>query len=244
VPLLSSRRWIALAGPKGRKTTFVFSLLKSGLVEFVVIRVAPNCEVAGRFHVRGKAGVNRVPFRGRIGRRVLRPGTYIVRARKLVAKSAVFETRIAIFPAGKPTPGQVSAALASDVCPNPAFGIFGNGGAGGWLAAAGGTGGEARLGGVAGNASDSTLAGLPAPQGEVLGETFARAGEGLQDIPLLVWFLIGLAGGLLGAVLALPRFAPNLRAAELLADRQNVVAAGVALASLAAVYLVFLFSLG
>jgi hypothetical protein len=243
VPLLTSRKWIALAGPKGRKTTFVFSLLKPGLVEFVLIRVAPDCQVAGRFRVKAKAGVNRVPFRGRVGRRALRPGTYIVRARKLVAKGAVFETRIAIFPAGKPTPGRVSAALASDVCPNPAFGIFGGGGAGGWFAATGGTGGEAGLDRVASEGSNSAIGGLPTPQADVLGETFARAGDGMRNIPLLVWVLIGFAGGLLGAVLALPRYAPNLRAAELVTYRQNAIA-GIALAGLAAAYLVFLFAQG
>jgi hypothetical protein len=50
-------------------------------VFFVVRGPAPSCEVAGRFSVRGRRGVNGVRFKGRIGRRTLRPGTYTITAR-------------------------------------------------------------------------------------------------------------------------------------------------------------------
>jgi hypothetical protein len=50
-------------------------------VYFVVRGPAPSCDVAGRFSVRGRRGVNSVRFKGKIGRRTLRPGTYTITAR-------------------------------------------------------------------------------------------------------------------------------------------------------------------
>jgi hypothetical protein len=50
-------------------------------VVFVVRGPAPACNVVGRFSVRGRRGTNRVPFRGRVGRTTLAPGTYTVTAR-------------------------------------------------------------------------------------------------------------------------------------------------------------------
>ena len=48
---------------------------------FVVRGPAPSCAIVGRFTVRGRAGVNRVRFKGKIGRRTLAPGTYAITVR-------------------------------------------------------------------------------------------------------------------------------------------------------------------
>jgi hypothetical protein len=49
-------------------------------VIFVVRGPAPSCEIVGRFSVRGRAGVNRIRFKGRVGRTTLGPGTYTLTA--------------------------------------------------------------------------------------------------------------------------------------------------------------------
>jgi hypothetical protein len=61
----------------------VFRLSRPALLQFTVVRVYPTCKLIGRFRVRGRAGVNRVPFTGRIRGRPLAEGTYrlLVRAR-------------------------------------------------------------------------------------------------------------------------------------------------------------------
>src|SRR5437870_8877366 len=77
-----SRDWIARTGPKRRRqTTLSFVLRRPALVEFVVLQIAPRCQQMGRFRVQGRAGLNRVRFSGRVGRRMLGPGTYRIRAR-------------------------------------------------------------------------------------------------------------------------------------------------------------------
>ncbi len=46
------------------------------LLRLTILRVHPTCEVVGSLRVRGHAGVNRVPFSGRIHGRPLSAGTY------------------------------------------------------------------------------------------------------------------------------------------------------------------------
>jgi hypothetical protein len=61
---------------KRRAIRITFRLTAPARVVFVVRGPAPSCEVVGRFSVRGRKGVNRVRFKGRVGRRTLGPGTY------------------------------------------------------------------------------------------------------------------------------------------------------------------------
>jgi hypothetical protein len=63
-------------GRRNGGTTLVFTLRKGTVVRFTVVRVYPSCERVGSFSVRAHAGVNRVRFRGRLGRRPLAEGTY------------------------------------------------------------------------------------------------------------------------------------------------------------------------
>jgi hypothetical protein len=68
-------------GKHNRGTRITFRLAAPGRVVFVVRGPAPSCDVAGRFAVRGRRGVNNVRFKGRIGRRTLPAGTYVITAR-------------------------------------------------------------------------------------------------------------------------------------------------------------------
>jgi hypothetical protein len=69
-------RLLVRPGRKGGGTTVVFRLRGPMLLRVTVVRVFPTCDVLGAFRVRGRAGVNRVPFRGRFRGRPLSNGTY------------------------------------------------------------------------------------------------------------------------------------------------------------------------
>jgi hypothetical protein len=225
IRLALSRPWISLKGPKARRlTTFVFRLPKRVVVEFIVIRVSPDCTIVGRFRVKGHKGVNRVSFRGRIGRRWLPPGTYrIVAHTPSLPTRPLMVTRLVIFN-GKPTPAQVDVASASNVCAaaNSAEGAgpFGFGPSSALFGS---------LGGVTGTGGEAKAAAAPAhggwdSSGEVLGARFSRAGDAVKSIHPLLWIGLGIAIALL-ALAALPlEAAPNARIAALLAYRRMTVA--------------------
>jgi hypothetical protein len=64
-----------------RSTTILrFSVARPSVVVFRVRREAPTCAVVGKFAVRARAGVNEVPFTGRLRGEPLPPGTYTVSA--------------------------------------------------------------------------------------------------------------------------------------------------------------------
>jgi hypothetical protein len=92
-----TRDWISIGGTrKHRGTTLVFVLRAPALVEFVVVRVSPDCRRIGRFRVRGHRGVNRIRLRGHIGRHSLAPGTYTFGARTLPGGRTVVDTRLVV----------------------------------------------------------------------------------------------------------------------------------------------------
>ena len=110
-----SRDWISRTGPKKRKQTqLVFVLTRAAVVEFVVVQVAPSCRQIGRFRITGRAGVNRVRFRGRIGGRMLGPGTYRIRARTVPRGRAVANAKIVIV--ARPDPQGIASARSADAC--------------------------------------------------------------------------------------------------------------------------------
>jgi hypothetical protein len=203
--------------------TFVLRLLRPAVIEFTVFRIAPDCRFAGTFRVTAHAGVNRVRFGGRIGRRVLRPGTYLIRAQAVPVNPAdtVLETKLVIFASGKPTRRQVRAARAADVCPRPTFERLGLG-FGSFLAAAGSTGGS--------GSQSAAKAGVDREQGEtkaaggVLGERFNGVRHAVRSVHPLIWIGLGIALALL-ALAALPvESARNAKVAMLLAYRRTEVA--------------------
>jgi hypothetical protein len=102
-------------GRKNGGTIIVFKLRRPTLLTVTVVRVHPKCEVVGSFRVRGRAGVNRVPFRGRLRGRPLPNGTY----RLLIGARA--EATIVIA-RRKMSPAKLRKARSARACV-PAFGF-------------------------------------------------------------------------------------------------------------------------
>lgn len=96
--LRASRPAVKNVGPRRtrRATIVTFSLPRAAIVRFQLRREAPDCTVIGTFRVRAHAGVNRIRFTGRLGNRVLRPGTYALRAVAVRGKRLVSLGRVAI----------------------------------------------------------------------------------------------------------------------------------------------------
>jgi hypothetical protein len=203
----SRSTWVSRTGPKrSRKTTLIFVLKRPALVDFVVIQVAPRCRRVGRFRVAGRAGRNRIPFRGRIGRRLLGPGTYRIKAQPLRGGRAVLDSRFVI--ATRPNKGEIAQARNADVCLQSASSS---------LSSAGSTAaGPAQKNGSDGTAPGRTerRSGSSGRRHGVLGARFAWAQRGTSGWLLA---LLGMGIGLL-AVAALPlSVAPEWRVRELLA---------------------------
>jgi hypothetical protein len=72
----ATRTHFSTRGPKAQRGTVLrFRLRRPGTVELVV---RSGCEVVGQRRVRGKGGVNRVPFLGRVHGHQLPPGRYTI----------------------------------------------------------------------------------------------------------------------------------------------------------------------
>jgi hypothetical protein len=204
--------------------TFLLRLKRAAVVEFTFFRIAPDCRLAGTFRVKAHPGVNRVGFRGRIGRRDLPPGTYLIRAQTVRASPTdiALETRLVIFRSGKPSRRQIRIARTADACPRPTFDKMGLG-FGSFLATGGGGGSSVQPESSSGSRGGS---GKPAEinAGGVLGRQFDRAGDAIKSIHPLIWIGLGIAFALL-ALAALPLHAVRgARLAALLAYRRLPVA--------------------
>lgn len=240
--LTSSREWISRSGPRARRqTTLRFVLSRRGVVEFVVVRIAPDCRTVGRFRVAGRAGVNHVRFRGRLRGRALPPGTYRIRATGVAGGRALAETRLVIF-RRKPLPADVAAARASNTCGgsdtgSAASAAVAGSGRGGTAARPTAGPGLLRVRGVdRSRAGAAERRGRPLPVG-VLGARFGRAAEAVKEIHPILYVLLALAIALLGLASMPVRYVPNARMAALLAYRRQAVA----LAGAAALITVTLF---
>jgi hypothetical protein len=222
-----SRDWIARSGPKKqRKTVLVFFLRKPALVEFVVIQVSPECRRIGRFRVQGRRGRNRVRFRGRIGRAVLRPGTYLIRAR--AGRRRVVDTRLVVVRYA--SRDKIAAARRADACVSPEETES--------SAAPSTTGTGALAGGGKAAASPEDKAGAqprrPRDRGALGARFTQKAVDVVTSIPPWLFLLLGLAIMLL-AVAALPlRATPNRQTAVALANRRGMIALSGAATLLAA----------
>jgi hypothetical protein len=229
VRLSSSRQWISRSGPRVRRqTTLSFVLSRPAVVEFIILRIAPDCRTVGRFRVPGRAGLNRVRFRGRLNGRPLAPGTYRIRARALRGGRALAETRIVIF-RSTPLPAELAAARASDTCRGAVRGgddsaaIAGPARPG--TSAGGGAGPDVLR--VQGNealrTADDRARDRDFPVG-VLGARFSRAADAVKQVHPILYVVLGLAIALLGLASLPVRYAPNARIAALLAYRRHAVA--------------------
>jgi hypothetical protein len=234
----SSREWISRSGPRSRRQTILrFVLSKPALVEFVLVRVAPDCRTVGRFRVKGHAGKNRVRFRGRINGRALRPGTYVIRARALPARRALTETKLVIFKR-RPLPEELAAAQASNTCGGSSDGDTSSSSAlGGGAGPRAADKGKLRVQ-PGGKQSEPIRVATPKEPLGVLGVRFTRAADAVKEVPALLYLLLGIAIGLLAAAAMPIRFVPSARLAAVLAYRRTVVAmaGAVTLASVAVVY--------
>ena len=163
----------------------VFVLRKAALVEFVVVQVSPECRRVGRFRVWGREGRNRIPFKGRVGRTVLAPGTYRIRAKQ--GRRRVLDARLVVVSRRKGA--GIAAARSADVC----------------ATAAGTTAGASSFG-----SSGPTAAAHPARKTEskaeprrskgALGAQFAtEVVQEVASIPLWLYLMLGAAIALLAA---------------------------------------------
>jgi hypothetical protein len=214
-----SRDWIAKRGTKRqRHTTIVFVLRNPSVVQFVLVRVSPDCHRVGRFRVVGRQGVNRVRIGSRIGRHRLRPGTYRLVARAVPGGRTVVDARLVV--ARRANRDAIEAARGADTCA-PGAGGFGRatGGTGSTNGGAGSTGGPS-----ASETAVSTKA-KPAKHQGVLGAHFARkAVEAASHVPIWLYLLLALAIVLLAAA-ALPlRAAPSTGTASVLARHRGALA--------------------
>jgi hypothetical protein len=197
----------------------MFVLTRPARVEFVVFQVAPDCRRIGRFHVAGRPGVNRLLFRGRVGRRVLGPGTYRITARTLPRGRAVVDTKLVVVM--RPERNVIASARGADACDSNQSGQAASS-----RASAGGTPGTTTA--PPARVKKQTR---PSRAHGVLGAKFAKNVVGVvKSVPPLLFVLLGLAIGLLG-VAALPLRATPTRstAAALAHHRGSVALAGAAL---------------
>jgi hypothetical protein len=112
----SSRPWITTTGKQNRRSTVLtFVLKRPTTVIFTVRQLAPACQTVGRFSVRGRAGLNRVRFSARVGRRELAAGTYRITARTVNGR-ALQRVTIVVVDGGAPTKAELAALRASNVC--------------------------------------------------------------------------------------------------------------------------------
>ena len=100
----------------------VFRLSRPTVLRVTVVRVYPTCKRIGTFTVRGRAGVNRIRFRGRLGRRTLPAGSYrlIVRARGAERDAAAIPIVVARGPVSAATVRRLRRAMACTPAENVA----------------------------------------------------------------------------------------------------------------------------
>jgi len=226
-----ARDWISRGGPeRRRKTTIVFFLRKPSVVLFVVRQLAPACRTAGSFRVLGRPGLNRVRFRGRIGRRLLPPGSYRVDARTLPGGRSV--ARAGFVVVAHPNGDEISRARRADVC----------GPAAGRPSQESGSAASSRGQAPGSSSARSGPSGSSRDHG-VLGTRFrGGAVRAVKSVPLWVFALLaGVAVALLGIAAVPEHAAPSRRLALVLADRREAIAfAGAGI--LAAVMVAYVLS--
>jgi hypothetical protein len=100
------------------------------VVDLRVMQIAPLCRTVGRIVIRGHAGRNVVRFRGRVGGRILVPGTYRITPR--LRTGVELRSLLLVVVAGRaPTPGEVASARATDAC--AAWNASGSAGFAAWI---------------------------------------------------------------------------------------------------------------
>jgi hypothetical protein len=105
-------------GKARRSTVLVFWLARPGRVVFTVLGEAPSCRVLGSFAARGRSGVNRVRYRGRLHGRPLPPGRYtlVPRVYRPGSVTRLEQVTIEILPPNARTPLWRRTALVPTEC--------------------------------------------------------------------------------------------------------------------------------
>jgi len=128
-------RTVVRPGRRNGGTTLVFKLSRPTVLRFTIQRVYPSCERVGSFSVRGRRGVNRVPFRGRVRGKPLPDGTYRLRIRPKGAPADVAVVTVVIVNGKRLSSAEVRKAQHASAC--RAVEIAAGGAAGDNAAAAG-----------------------------------------------------------------------------------------------------------
>jgi hypothetical protein len=197
-----TRDWISIRGPKKqRRTTLSFVLREPALVEFVVVRVSPDCRHIGRFRVHGNRGINRIRLRASIQGHSLTPGTYRFVARALPGRRTVVDTRLVVVQ--RSSRREIRAARHANACPRAT-----DSGTGAISAPT-----DLAVGSRRNGAGDK--AAVPARRRGVLGKKFTGTFAPPAGIPLWLIVLSMLAVGLLLTAALHPRATPRELVASL-----------------------------
>ncbi len=113
---MRASRAIVRPGRRNGGTTLVFKLSRPATLRFTIVRVYPSCERVGSFAVRGRAGVNRIPFRGRVRGRPLPDGTYRLRVRPKGARADVAVVTVVIVNGKRMTAAELRKAQHASAC--------------------------------------------------------------------------------------------------------------------------------
>ena len=109
-------RTVVRPGRRNGGTTLVFKLSRPALLRFTIDRVYPTCKRIGSFAVRGRPGVNRVLFRGRVRGRPLPDGTYRLRVRPRGARKDVAVVTVVIVNGKRMSAAELRKAQRASVC--------------------------------------------------------------------------------------------------------------------------------
>lgn len=165
----------------------VFGLTRPAVLRVTVVRVYPSCEVLASFVVRGREGLNRIRFDGRLRGRPLPSGAYrlVVRARGASRDAAAVRLVISRRPM---RPGAVQKALSTSVCSGPVADLGRDDDAG---ATPGGSNHESGGGGVLSSLRNHVAAVLRPATGTVKGaaESLANATDDPVRDPWLLTFV-------------------------------------------------------
>jgi hypothetical protein len=108
-------RTVVRPNRKNGGTTLIFRLEKPAVIRVTIFRVYPSCKRIGSFTFRGRRGVNRIRFRGRVDGRPLSYGGYrlVFRARGARRDAAAVPIVIAH---GRMSPTRLHRARTTVVC--------------------------------------------------------------------------------------------------------------------------------
>ncbi len=195
------------------------------MVAVSVQELWPSCAKVGTFRIRGHAGVNRIVFRARVGKRQLGPGTYRIRGR--AGGKRVFTVKIVVVARGTPSGAALRAMRRANVCGTGGGASRGSGGG-----PAGAAASSSSSGGGAGTnpKEDKSASGAGSNgrshRGGVLGATRESISSSISGSSLQLGLLIILSVAIfLLALSAVPRSAvPHPAAGAFLAESRVPIA--------------------